>query len=299
MHYVLPCIILCLLLCAPAQAQNPVASTSKSAKQVEKQFWDKKETQPKLYREYYVLKSFDKDDVLLSSVEVRHGIYAEWNKTGTQKRMIRSLKDIPEWYFKLVESYEDGVISNRENFFASGQQASTDEFEKGVLTTRESNFEQATPVGNGPKKKLERFDATGAVWSFDEWQEDGKPLRLETSWEGNVSSRVTYSYHPDGSRKLEHCENMTYTWDDANKKYVLASTSVTDVAQTDKGICTTTKDGVKVSEGKFAQISVKDGKKSRMQTRKDGEWKYWDETGKLLRVEKYADGELKETKDYK
>lgn len=285
----------CILMLAPFVLAQEVASTSKSGQLVEKQFWDKQNTQPKLYREYYELKKFDKDDNLISTEQVRHGNYVEWNKTGKQKRTMRALADIPEWYFRLIETYEDGVVTYRNTFHASGAPAAREEFEDGKLARRESNFDSDDAFNDGPRHKEELFRADGSVLASSEWRRDGRPLRLEEAAGDQITRRTLYEYHANGDEKLVTETSFQYQYDPATKKHA-PKEFVRLTATSDKGLQTVTLDGVKVSEGRL--VALADGKKSKRLV-KDGEWKYWDVNGKLTKAEKWNKGELVETREYK
>lgn len=270
-------------------AQNDVASTSTSGPKEAWEYFDKKNTQPKAYKQYHEVKSFDKNDVLLKTEEVLH-LRMEWNKTGKQQRTLRRKdltgKEMPLGYIKLLEFYSEGELQSKEDFHASGIPAKKYDYHKGALERTEEYFDTAD--FNQVLKCKEHFFTDGTVAKRVINREDGKQTLSETFLEeGKTQERIETTYHKSGQLKSRISVVNSYHW----QSKALEKTTNVVVEQDEKDLRTTTVDGVKTEEGTSKLIKQREAK--------TGEWKYWDANGKLLRVETWEEGKLKETREYK
>lgn len=305
-----------------AQGQPKVASTTKSKRLEHKEYFDKKQTQLKLYYEYYELRSYDDNDTLLSSAEVYDGYYIEWNKKGKEQRMLRAKQDLGKGYLKLIRQYEEGKLTFTSDFHPSGKLKSEVEYDgsgrelsvKGWADTDQQGdgelivHAETTYFDSGEVRETKRIER-GKLVHEAKYREisykDGNTVKKKHS----PDFITDCEYYPSGTLKSRTSTYYTYGYSG-----LLDRTQVSKTTRTENGMETTTLDGIKTSEGKIAVI--------RKQELKDGEWNYWDpsgvlirlenwkdgkregdwkfwEAGKLTRVETWKDGKLQETREYK
>ena len=260
------------LCCAlPAQAQPEVASTSKSVRQMRTEFWDGAKKQPKLLQEFYIEKKFDRDGKQIGAAEeVKDGYWVEWSKSGKYKtgnleisgRVYRG----EDWYLKLVERYEAGVRSEAITFFDNGSIRRHEWFSDGALNAYCEWLDADAKVGGGFVKVEERGVANPIPW------------------------RTEYEYHADGRVKRRSVREPSWP-----KDGVAQVASITVLTESAEGLRTLTINDVKREEGMVSYRTLIESK----YFLKEGEWKYWDDAGKLTKTETYEAGVLKETREYK